>query len=112
MLRVVGGRSVADYAFKLLTALFRAQRGKKRIVEEEGQQARDPVDGHHAPAAEDTKEKPKRKYVKSGKFVGKFNDYQKQKQARTDQAGQACDRRRNKRTAGIAIDNAAVCLQQ
>lgn len=91
-----------------MTALFRAQRGKKRIAEEEGQQAKEPVDGCHAPAAVDTQEKPKRKYVKSGKFVGKFNDYQKQKQARANQAGQACDRRKNKRTAGIGFDNAAV----
>lgn len=91
-----------------MATLFRAQRGKKRTAEEEGQQAREPVDGSQAAAAEDTQGKAKRKYVKSGRFVGKFNDYQKQKQARADQAGQASGKKRSKRTAGETIHNTAV----
>lgn len=93
-------KHLEDCAFKPLTALSRAQRGKKRIAEEKGQQAIEPVGGKQAAAAEEPQEKPKRKYVKSGRFVGKFNDYQKQKQARANQAEQPSGQKRNKRTAG------------
>lgn len=88
-----------------MTPLCRAQRGKKRIAEEGPQQSKD---GALAAAAEDVQGKPKRKYVKSGKFVGKFNDYQKQKQARADQTGKAAGNGQNKQATGRTVDHAAV----
>lgn len=80
--------------------MFRAQQGKK-IAEEASEPPKSPVDGKRAADAEEVQEKPKRKYVKSGRFVGKFNDYQKQREARASQEGKA--KRQRKPTSGRSL---------
>ena len=82
--------------------MFRAQQGKK-IAEEASEPPKSPVDGKRAAVAEEVLEKPKRKYVKSGRFVGKFNDYQKQREARASQEGKATGKRQRKPTSGRSL---------
>ena len=102
----VGGRHLVACASSLFEMFVcRAQRGKKRAAEEWPQQSKD---GAQAAAAEDVQGKPKRKYVKSGRFVGKFNDYQKQKQARANKTGKAAGERQNKQAAGRTVEHTAV----
>ena len=95
----------------------RSGRGKKRKAE--GMQTpRDPADGkkdmgHPSPASQEkespayqerpspaSQEKSKRKYVKSGKFVGKYGNYQKQRESKLQQQGQADSSKRKRQNAG------------
>lgn len=76
----------------------RSGRGKKRTAEG----IRQPSDSKAgeeglAPASPD---KPKRKYVKSGKFVGKFGSYQKQKDAKSEQQGPANGAEKQRHSTG------------
>ncbi len=100
-----------------LLACCRSGRGKKRNAEGTSKAAGSAKANKHDPkcevkdAPEDdptddptpaSQDKPKRKYVKSGKFVGKFGSYQKQKEAKTGQAEQPSSTRK-KQNAGRAM---------
>ena len=100
--------------------LFRARRGKKKVAEAKLPPAEGktpPAEANHPPAEAKTppaeaavngmpadvngaSPKPKRQYVKSGKFVGKFNVRQKKKGAGANQEGKAAGKRRTKRDSG------------
>ncbi len=47
-----------------------------------------------------SQEKSKRKYVKSGKFVGKYGNYQKQRESKLQQQGQADSSKKKRQNAG------------
>lgn len=81
--------------------MSRVGRGKKRGGEGSSVPAEAAVNNDNTAA--DTAEvspKTKRKYVKSGKFVGRFNHYQRKKGTGANQEGQAGRKRRNKRDSG------------
>lgn len=83
----------------------RSGRGKKRSAEGDGSATKAPANDKAAAndtlaAAKDPQAKGKRKYVKSGKFVGKFNSYQKQREGKSNDEGRAGSKRSRKKTAG------------
>ncbi|KAL3155661.1 hypothetical protein ABBQ32_012692 [Trebouxia sp. C0010 RCD-2024] len=81
----------------------RARRGKKRGGEGKHPPAEAEVNDAAATDAVEVSPKPKRKYVKSGKFIGRFNDYQRKKGTIANQDGKAGGKRRNKRES-VAIE--------
>lgn len=83
-----------------MNSLSRARRGKKRGGEGKHPPAEAEVNDAAATDAVEVSPKPKRKYVKSGKFIGRFNDYQRKKGTIANQDGKAGGKRRNKRESG------------
>lgn len=98
----------------------RSGRGKKRKAE--GMQApRNPADGKKdledpspafqekpSPASQEgpsppSQDKSKRKYVKSGKFVGKYGNYQKQRESKLQQQGQADGSKKKRQNTGQLV---------
>ncbi|DBA68760.1 hypothetical protein WJX79_008804 [Trebouxia sp. C0005] len=105
-------------------AKARSGRGKKRKAE--GMQApRNPADGKKdledpspafqekpSPASQEgpsppSQDKSKRKYVKSGKFVGKYGNYQKQRESKLQQQGQADGSKKKRQNTGQAAADVA-----
>ncbi len=50
-----------------------------------------------------SQERSKRKYVKSGKFVGKYGNYQKQRESKLQQQGQAVSSKKKRQNAGQLV---------
>ncbi|KAL0022420.1 hypothetical protein WJX77_010601 [Trebouxia sp. C0004] len=110
------GEVTKEPAFQPQKAKARSGRGKKRKAE--GMQApTDPADGKKdmgdpspAPlekASPASQEKSKRQYVKSGKFVGKYGNYQKQRESKLQQQGQADSSKKKRQSAGQAAADVA-----
>ena len=58
-----------------------------------------------------SQEKSKRKYVKSGKFVGKYGNYQKQKETKVQQEGQTDSSKKKRQNAGQLVFRVFCCVE-
>lgn len=61
-----------------------------------------------SPASE---EKSKRKYVKSGKFVGKYGNFQKQRETKVQQQGQTDSSKKKRQNAGQLVFKVLFCVE-
>ena len=58
-----------------------------------------------------SQEKSKRKYVKSGKFVGKYGNHQKQRESKLQQQGQADSSKKKRQNAGQLVFRVFFCVE-